>query len=98
MRVASVSEARNTLSALLDLVRAGQTVLIVDRGTPVARLEAVSPSRDPGARLDRLERSGVVRRGTGGSPAALGGPPPGLVPGNGTAALDALAEERRTGR
>src|SRR3989442_1226313 len=37
--VASISEAKNRLSALIDHVRAGDTVVIVDRGIPVARLE-----------------------------------------------------------
>lgn len=99
MKVASVSEAKNTLSALLDLVQAGETVVIVDRGTPVARLEAVSPSGEGlEPRLARLERSGLVRRGTGQSLAALKGPAPKLAPGHGTVALDALLEERRAGR
>ncbi|MHB1486305.1 MAG: type II toxin-antitoxin system Phd/YefM family antitoxin [Acidimicrobiales bacterium] len=44
MKVASVSEAKNTLSSLVDLVRAGETAVIADRGTPVARLEAVTNS------------------------------------------------------
>lgn len=99
MKVASVSEAKNTLSALLDLVRAGETVVIVDRGTPVARLEPVPHSAEGlEARLLRLERSGLVRRGTGQTLAALGGPAPSLIRGHGAAALDALLEERRAGR
>jgi prevent-host-death family protein len=98
MKVASVSEAKNTLSALLDLVRAGETVVIVDRGTPVARLEAVPASEDLGARLARLERSGLVRRGTGETLVALRGPVSRVKKGHATAAIDALIEERRSGR
>lgn len=68
MKRASVTEAKNRLSALLDRVRHGETVLIEDRGVPVARLVPVvgaSPSLD-GDRLARLERQGIVRppRGT----------------------------------
>ena len=39
MKSASVSEAKNGLSALLDEVRQGETVLITHHGKPVARLE-----------------------------------------------------------
>lgn len=39
MRSASMSEAKNGLSALLDEVRRGETVLITRRGKPVARIE-----------------------------------------------------------
>jgi prevent-host-death family protein len=62
MLIASISEAKNRLSALLDRVRAGESVLIVDRGIPVARLEpAVSADEEPDGRLARLERAGLVR-------------------------------------
>lgn len=99
MKVASVSEAKNTLSALLDLVQAGETVVIVDRGTPVARLEAVPPSGEGlEPRLARLERSGLVRRGTGQALTVLKRPAPSLAPGHGGVALDTLLEERRAGR
>ncbi len=39
MESASISEARNKLSGLLRRVRLGETVLITDRGKPVARIE-----------------------------------------------------------
>lgn len=98
MKIASVSEAKNRLSALLDLVRAGETVVIVDRGTPVAQLEAVAPSENVTGRVGRLERSGLVRRGEGDARAAVQGPPPRLAAGHGTAALDTLVQDRRAGR
>lgn len=40
MKSASVSEAKNGLSALLDEVRRGETVLITNHGKPVARIES----------------------------------------------------------
>jgi prevent-host-death family protein len=64
MHTASVSEAKAKLSALLDVVRAGETVTITNRGRPVARLVPAVGS-DAGheeARLQRLERSGLIRR------------------------------------
>jgi prevent-host-death family protein len=99
MRVATITEAKNRLSALLDHVRAGETVLILDRGVPVARLEpaaAESPD-DLDGRLARLERAGLVRRGTGPPPLELlrEAPP---RPKRGTSAVEMLLEERREGR
>ena len=42
MKRASITEAKNGLSALIDGLRHGAGVLIVDRGRPVARLEPVA--------------------------------------------------------
>ena len=40
MKTATIPEAKNRLSALIDRVRHGETVIITDRGRPVARLES----------------------------------------------------------
>lgn len=95
-----MSEAKNTLSALLDVVRSGETVVIADRGVPVARLEAVTGTEGGDPRLVRLERGGLVRRGAGDvrDVVARLGPPPALARGDDHAAVDVLVEERRTGR
>src|SRR5206468_10351779 len=98
MLVATVTEAKNRLSALIDRVKSGESVLIVDRGTPVARLEsAVSADADPQGRIARLERAGAVRPAR--KPpavAVLGSSPPSSV--RGASAVSALLEERRSGR
>jgi len=63
-RTASITEAKNQLSALLDIVRRGETVLILDRQRPVARLEPVRAAEgEPDPRLAALERGGILRRG-----------------------------------
>lgn len=63
MKVASITEVKNKLSAFIDRVKAGETILIVERGRPVARLEpAVSIDEGADGRLARLERAGIVRR------------------------------------
>jgi prevent-host-death family protein len=64
MTSSSISETKAKLSALLDLVRAGETVTITDRGKPVARLVPAigSDAGDDEARLARLERAGLIRR------------------------------------
>lgn len=98
MRIITITEAKNGLSALIDHVRGGDSVLIVDRGIPVARLEsAVSGEAETGGKLARLERQGAVRVATG-PPAyeTLSAAPP--APEAGASALQSLLEERREGR
>lgn len=63
MKTASVTKSKNGLSGLLRRVRAGQSVLILDRDVPVARLEPVAAGSLPDEpRLQALERQGLVRR------------------------------------
>lgn len=98
MVVATITEAKNGLSALIDQVRTGESVLIVDRGTPVARLEsAISASPDAEGRIARLERVGAVRAAR--KPPVtelLSTSPPNRR--SGASAVAALIEERREGR
>lgn len=63
MKIASITEAKNNLSALIDSLKGGSPVLIVDRGRPVARLEPVTGAQagEQEARLARLLRDGLVR-------------------------------------
>ncbi len=98
MLTATITEAKNTLSALIDRVRGGESVLIMDRGIPVARLEsAVGGHGDGAGKLARLERAGAVRAAHG-RPAAelLSQPPPN--PRRGASVVGALLDERRGGR
>lgn len=99
MKTASITEAKNRLSALIDQVRHGQAVLITDRGTPVARIESVVSGAGPEAegRLARLQRQGIVSPAGGPAPKALlAEKPPDLRPGH--SGLAALMEERSGGR
>jgi len=97
MKTTSISEAKSQLSALLDRVRAGESVLILDRGNPVARLEPVPGDTADGGRVSRLERAGVLKRGKGRIPLEeLREPGPALPPG--VSVVEALLEERRSGR
>ena len=97
MKKASITEAKNNLSALLDRVRGGSAVLIVDRGRPVARLEPVSRMGLADERLARLVREGVVRPARGTSPRTLLTTRPPRA-NKGASAVRALLEERREGR
>ena len=60
MKKATISVAKNTLSRLIDAVKRGESVLILDRDTPVARLEPVN--MDPSLFPDRM--ADLVKRGT----------------------------------
>lgn len=97
MLVATITETKNRLSALLDRVKAGESVLIVDRGVPVARLEsAVGMAPDPDGRIARLERAGAINVAR--KPPAtelLRSPPP--RPSRDLGAVAALIAERRAG-
>lgn len=91
----SISTLKNRLSAYLDRVRAGQTVLILDRDRPIARIERVTSAGLPDDRLARLERAGLLRRAA--RPLSLqhlrdAGP------GASQSVVAALLEERRHGR
>ena len=73
MKIASITEAKNTLSALIDGLKSGSPVLTVDRGRPVACLEPVigSAKDHNNGRLSRLLRDGIVRQRRGEPSAAL---------------------------
>jgi prevent-host-death family protein len=98
MKTASITQAKNRLSALLDEVRHGETILIMDRNRPVARLEPVSGDlADSGGILARLERAGIVRRSKAGKPnrLILDHPP---RPTQDVDIVKVLLEEREHGR
>ena len=97
MRTATITQAKNGLSALIDVVRAGETIIILDRGTPVARLEPMVGADGAEGRIERLERAGLIRRGVAAPPVDLiMGPGPTAAAGH--SVLAALLEERREGR
>jgi prevent-host-death family protein len=98
MKKASLTETKNRLSALIDEVREGETILVLDRGRPVARIEsAVGDSPGGPGRLERLERRGLVRRAARKLPAdLLRLRPPRAAAG--ASALGELLAERESGR
>jgi prevent-host-death family protein len=98
VKKASITDAKNTLSALIDGVKSGSPVLIVDRGRPVARLEPVGGiGSDGDDRLARLVREGIVRPRRGaGSPVLYATVPPRAR--KGASGVRAILDERRQGR
>ncbi|MHB8368579.1 MAG: type II toxin-antitoxin system Phd/YefM family antitoxin [Leptospirales bacterium] len=96
MKAATISDTKNTLSALIDRVRQGEAILIMDKNRPVARLEPVTgePAEDEG-RLARLERDGLLRRSPVRALESLAGTPP---PKAEKSLLAALIADRDEGR
>jgi antitoxin (DNA-binding transcriptional repressor) of toxin-antitoxin stability system len=95
MERATISQLKNALSAYLDKVRAGETVLVCDRDQPIARIERVRGEASPDDRLANLERAGLLRRS--------GKRPPlealrAAAPKPRQSVLQALLEERAEGR
>ena len=54
----AITELRSNLRTWVDRARAGDAVVVTERGVPVARLVAV----DAATVIERLERDGVVSR------------------------------------
>ena len=99
MKKARIAVAKNTLSRLIDDVKRGETVMIFDRDTPVARLEPVTADADLSTtRMPELVRHGIVAppRKPLAAAAFLARHPPTLR--NGASGIRVLLEEREAGR
>jgi prevent-host-death family protein len=63
MRQVSVTELKNRLSQYLRLVRRGETIEVLERSVPVARLSGIGEDHATGdGGLERLLRDGIVTR------------------------------------
>jgi prevent-host-death family protein len=98
MKKATITEVKNGLSAFIDLVRHGETIVITDRGRPVACLVSALErlADDPDGRLARLERRGGLRRAT--RPPAVSVIKKFPKSAKPSGVLAALLDERREGR
>jgi len=97
MGTTTITEAKNRLSALIDRVQAGESIVILERGRPVARLEPIVGQTDPTGRLARLERAGIIKIGAAAPPMELMRRP-GPEVAHGASAVAAVIEERRSSR
>ena len=96
METAAVTKLRASLCKYLARVKAGEEVLITERGKPVAKL--IPLRRDASAfpeHLLALERAGLIRLGTGRLPKGFWKLPRPKDPQGRT--LKALLEEREEG-
>ena len=89
---AGVAQLKAGLSRYLKRVKAGQEVLVTDRGRPVAKLVPVTIDARRESRRQRLVREGLLFPGSGKVRASLLRLP---SQGPGRPVLDALLEERR---
>ena len=61
---ANVSTLKNSLSRYLQKVRQGETIEVVDRDLPIARIVPIGASmQDSEEWLAQMERLGLIRRG-----------------------------------
>jgi prevent-host-death family protein len=97
MKRTAVSTLKATLSACLAKVKAGNEVLVMERGKPIAKLVPLAKDSDGTlAHLHDLVRAGLVRVGSGKLPAGFWKlPRPKDRKGR---ALQALLAERAEGR
>lgn len=94
MKKVSISELKNQLSAYLQSVRGGETVVVYDRSRPVARIDRVA-DEDDDDRIVQLQRAGVLAPAVEPMPLELLRSP---APRARSSVLDALLEEREEGR
>lgn len=96
MKTASISQTKNQLSALIDQVRQGETIVITDHDRPVAKLVPAQAENadEAGGALANLERKGLVRRGNSAS-RRLAAP---IKLRAGSSAVAALLQDRQEGR
>jgi len=93
---ASIANVKARLSEFVRRAKAGNEIVITDRGVPVARLTGLEIAERRATRRDRLTRTGAVRPGKGRVRRALLSPPVG--DGVGADVLAALLAERGEGR
>ena len=69
MRTVGSRELKNRLGRYLGLVGKGETIVVTDRGKPVARILPPNPKQDDATGLEdilhELEAEGHLRRGSG---------------------------------
>lgn len=97
MKSAAVSKLKATLSEYLARVKAGEEVIVTERGKPIAKIVPISQDMSglPPHLLD-LARAGLVRLGSGRLPEGFWKMPRPKDPSG--AGLKALLEERTEGR
>lgn len=62
MTTAGIADLKARLSEYLARVKAGDEVLVTDRGTPIARIVPLPRPDSAGADWEELERAGLIRR------------------------------------
>lgn len=94
----NVSEAKKHFSELIERVARGESVIVCERGKPVARIEPIGIAEFGGdeAVVAELAARGLLQQPR--EPGADPLPEPPIELDAGVSVLDALLEERATGR
>ena len=96
MKNARISELRDKLSEYLVRVRNGETIIVYDRETPIARIEPIAAAPEDWPEWIReAQRRGIITPPKIRDGAKLPRPMKTKEPGG---LLEALLEERRSGR
>lgn len=99
MKQAKIADLKNNLSRYIAYVRRGGVVRVMDRDRPVADLVPLVSGEQGEAAIDAvlhdLERKGMVSRGTGTLPKGFLDQ---RLPSAKASVVEALLDERRTGR
>jgi len=93
MDAVGLRELKNKLSEYVNLVKSGQSLLLTDRGLPVAEIRPVSPldkNQQRRLSLDDLVRSGLLTPGKSNRADLY----PSLTPAGGRSSAELLDEER----
>lgn len=97
IRTAAVSKLKARLSEHLARVKAGEEVLVTERGKPIAKIVPVPREQaEVSAHVLELARAGLIKLGTGKLPKGFWKMPRPADPTG--AVLKALLEERESGR
>ncbi len=96
MQTAAVSEIKASLSEYLGKVKAGEDIMITERGRPIARIIPLRRDQQAAGQLEHLEKKGLLKIGSGGLPDEFWSMSRPLD--NGEVGLVALLEERADGR
>jgi prevent-host-death family protein len=93
MRTAAIAKLKAGLSGYLESVKAGEQIVVTDRGRPVALIVPIDPNISEDQRRAELVAKGLVRPGSGPIPADLihGATVPGLTADR---ALQSIMEDR----
>jgi prevent-host-death family protein len=98
MKKTGIADLKNNLSRYIDQVKGGESILVLDRNQPVAQIIPLQTTARSGAfdeeRVARLERKGLIRRGSGDPKKSLARHKPVKLRGS---VLQDLLDERRSG-
>lgn len=96
MKIAAVSKLKASLSEYLNQVKAGEEVLITDRGKPVARLVPIVRTKATREVMAKMEKQGLIKLGSGKLPKEFWSMP--RSEDSGGLVRKAILEEREGGR